>query len=165
MKNKIDSQRATAPARSSLLILLILTVVNIMLLFFKSSSSFPYSLFFTYFASFVAYDAWMAEASSIALLWGIAGWVELTIFFIAWWRSAKKPNWLLVAGILYLLDTAFMVWIYSMGGFDAAQIIDYLMHAWIVYSLFSGWFAGKKQKEYDRLVIIDQPLPEEVHPE
>ena len=58
-----------------------------------------------------------------------------------------------------------MLWIYSLGGFDAAQIIDYLMHIWILYSLFNGWFAGRKQKEFDQLVIIDQPLPEEVHPE
>ncbi len=166
MKKNTDPRRAIASARSSLIILLILTVVNILLLLFKSSSSFPYSLFFTYFASFVAYEAWMTEALlTVALLWGFAAFVELVLFLVAWKRSAKKTNWFLIAGILYLLDTAFMLWIYSLGGFDAAQIIDYLMHIWILYSLFNGWFAGKKQREFDQLVIIDQPLPEEVHPE
>ncbi len=148
------------------MILLILTGVNILLLLFRSSANFPYSLFFVYFTSFVAYEAWLTESLlAISLLWGFAGSIELILFLIAWLRSAKKTNWLLFAGILYLADTVFMIWIYSIGGFDAAQIIDYLMHVWILYSLFSGWFAGKKQKEFDRLVIIDPPLSEEVQPE
>lgn len=71
--------------------------------------------------------------------------VLLLIFFVCWLFSAKKRFFILIALILFTLDTLFML-ISIIGQFDLSYLIDIAFHAWVLYYLILGTIAWIKMR-------------------
>ncbi|HAO60535.1 MAG TPA: hypothetical protein DCQ90_00990 [Erysipelotrichaceae bacterium] len=137
--------RVVSAGRSSLLFMLVLTVLNLAFAFMNSNVSFPYSSYFSMFTIYVGFlSITVYDSLAVGLIYVLIGVCVLSVFLISWFLSKKKVHWFMIAFILYLLDTGFLVWISLSEGFDPAYMIDYAMHAWLLYSLGAAWIQGRK---------------------
>ena len=149
-----DKYRA---ARYNLLLMLILTVVNIVLLFTETNTMFLFSATLPYYAIGLGWY-W----GSIFLL--AIGAVALVGFFLSWFLSKDNHKWMIVALVLFVIDTAAMLWIYAVLLADfSSGILDIVMHALVFYYLILGVINGKKLNELPQEIVSDetyQPVSE-----
>lgn len=135
-------------ARSNLLLVIILTLVNIVLFLGGSESMLLFSASIPYYAVIfgVALDI-------VPLGIGFAA-VILVLYFLSWLLSKKKSGWLVVALILFILDTLGMLLLYFWAE-DISGILDAAIHIWVLYYLFVGVSTGKKLKTMPEEDILD----------
>ncbi|MBQ2940617.1 MAG: hypothetical protein IJD97_00125 [Clostridia bacterium] len=141
-----------AAARSNLITMLVLTVLNIVLLVADAnymllfSATVPYAatVMAMEFGLFPGLEGYMYTAIAVAV-------VCLALYLVCWLLSKKNVIWMIVAFALFILDTAYMAYIYISAG-EASGFLDILIHALILYYLFVGVISGiklKKQLEED----------------
>ncbi len=132
-----------ASARYDLLIMIVLTVVNIVMMFTGSESMMLFSASIPYYL--VGSGYWYNDKEMLIFGLVVAA-VCLIIYLICWIMSKKKYQWLIVATILFILDSAYMAWIYIASGELESGIFDMVIHALVLYYLIAGIITGKKLK-------------------
>lgn len=146
--------------RHSLLLILIFTLVNLVMVLLDTGTYFLFSASVPYYLTLLgkAFDngfadgAWSVNGTCtiVALVVSV---VVLTLYFLCWLLSDKRPGWLTVALVLFVVDTVGMVaFTYLLYDNPAANIIDVVFHVWAIVELFQAVRAHKKLK--------DLPFPE-----
>lgn len=126
-------------ARVDLLIVIALTLLNIVMLFAGSDTMMLFSASVPYYMLVIA-------AINDILPMGVAvAAVALGLYFLCWLFSKKRPVWLLVATILFVVDCLWLVFLYAGVG-ELSGIVDLLIHVLVLYYLISGYVAAKKLK-------------------
>ena len=130
-------------ARADLLIMIVLTVVNIVLMFFGSESMMLFSATIPYFAVGAGY--W--EGDQKVMIFGIViAVISIALYLLCWLLSKKRYQWLIVATVLFTLDTTAMIYLYASSGEIGSGIFDIVIHALVLYYLVVGIITGKKLK-------------------
>lgn len=140
-------------ARLDLLIVIIFTVLNIVMLFTGSETMMLFSATVPYYAVAIAY---FANLQYGGLEWFITGslilaFIVLAVYLLCWFFSKKRHGWLIVALVLFCLDTLATMVLY-MGDF-ASGIMDFLIHGVVIWYLALGVKAGKKLKTMPAEVV------------
>lgn len=133
--------------RHSLLLLMIFTVVNTVMLLTESGTYFvcsftvPYYLcgFGQYFDAEIGGSVFFTTALVISA-------VILAAYLVIWLLSKKRPGWLYVAFGLFIVDTVALVILSLLGETILENIIDLVIHAWVLWELFQGARCGGKLK-------------------
>lgn len=82
----------------------------------------------------------------------------LGLYVLCWFFSKKKPVWLTVALVLFIIDTVVMFLYY---GIALDMILDIAFHAWVIWILVSGIKAHKDlQKMPEEEPIIEAEFTE-----
>lgn len=140
-QRKIYTQKFNS-ARTNLLLVLVLTLVNIILLIAGSETFMLFSASIPYYAV------------CLPVVWGefelfVAGCilaaVLLVIYFLSWLLSKKRPGWLVVALVMFILDTLALIGFYLLAE-EISGIMDVVIHIWVLYYLVNGIFAARKLK-------------------
>lgn len=156
-------------ARYNILLVLIFTAVNILLavtqsnLYFLFSAYIPYALVDLgmllcgmypeeFYEAFYGAPYHSLEFSSkVIFVIALAVAVVILVWYLMSWLFTKKVKlgWMIFAFAFFVVDTLAMLII---GGISLDMLIDYVFHAWVLFSLLNGILAGRKLKK----------LPEEV---
>ena len=139
-------------ARFYLLIALAFTVVNCILVatgsstYFLFSCSIPYALVdYGFFAcglmlspeDYLEYGWTEMDFWPIELLYVLIGMAAacVLLYLVCWIFSKKQVGWMVAVTVFFAIDTVFLFLWYEIG-WD--MIVDYLFHAWVMYSLIRG---------------------------
>lgn len=145
-------------ARNDLLIMIILTVINIALMFTGSDSMMLFSASIPYFAVGMGY--WNGDSE--LLIFGIViAVVSVLLYALCWFMSKKKYQWLIVATILFVIDSAAMIYLYASSGEFASGTFDIIIHALVLYYLIAGILTGKKLKSIKDDKTLGEGIREE----
>lgn len=129
-------ERAYQSARYAIILLVALTAVNIFMRAVNIDRYFVSSVFLSYFM--VTY---FAEFGRIALGVAIAAAV-IVPYLLAFILSKQKPVWMIVALVLFILDTLFVILMMFLlnrvGESPFGMILDLLMHAFVIFELAMG---------------------------
>jgi hypothetical protein len=136
MKNEL--LKKYEQSRGNLLLTIILTVVNIALLFTPSNTMFLFSITIPYWAASFGY---FLEMTGFYIVAGVV----LLLYLIFWIFSKKHYGWFIPALILFVLDMVFLGYV-SIDIPEAFDIIDVLVHIWVLYYLGAGIYFGYKLK-------------------
>ena len=145
-------------ARMNLLLVVVFTVVNIVMMmantsnYFLFSASIPY-LFAMYgviysgimpddFYADPSFDGFVFLGDEFFYITIAIAVLILAAYMLCWFFSKKKPVWITVALVLFIIDT--VVTVLFLGLFT---IIDLIFHGWVIWSLVSGILADKKLKK------------------
>ena len=139
-------------SRYNLLLVLIFTLINVVICatgsdtYFLFSATIPYvvTVFGVAFSIELAMPAFTYIGCAIAIL-------LLVPYLLCWLFSKKKYGWLIGALVYFVLDTLFLFIFFL----DVSMIIDYVFHAWVIFSLATGIANGKKLK-----TLPEEPVPE-----
>ncbi len=152
-----------AAARGNLLLVIAMTLINIVLLMVNADSYFLFSAFIPYYL--VMFGMMMCgkfpmeyylEAGiepediifyddSFLVTMGIMAAIILILYFLFWLLSKNNNiGWLIAALVFFAVDTFALLLI---GGFSVDMILDYLLHAWVLYYLISGVVAHYKLRK------------------
>lgn len=129
-------------SRNDLLIVMIMTVVNIALMFFESETMFLFSATIPYATALLGF--WYQWY----LGYIIAG-IILLIYLICWILSKKQPAYMIVATVLFALDTIVMLCLYGFN-FDVSVIIDLVIHIWVLVDFIIGIKNGFAMKNHSK---------------
>lgn len=159
MKNSNPSQIAVSrqkysAARSNLLLMLALTAVNLILLAAQTETMLLFSATVPYYA--VAFGM-VLESSSILYIGIAIAAVIILLYLLCWILSKKHFGWMVVALILFVIDTLCMVLLY-VAAEDFSGVIDALIHIWVLYYLVTGVTHGIKLNNaaYDNEVSFNE---------
>lgn len=169
-------------ARGNLLIVIAFTLINIILAFTGGTSYFLFSAAIPY--AFVLYglifcgkmpEEWYEGEtfefwdSSVLVVLTVSALVILAFYGLCWWLSKNhKKVWLVVALVMFVLDTIGMFFTGLL--MDLSAIIDIAFHVWVIVSLVSGISAVKKleklpPEETETVEATDAPIAEGVFEE
>lgn len=129
-------------ARMNLLLMLILTVVNIVLFFTGAETMLLFSATIPFYA--VAFGSVFMPAGIGIALYVLAGLVVIA-YFLCWLLSKKRYGWVIVALVMFAIDTLALVGLSIWIG-DFSGILDALIHALVLYYLIVGVSSGCKLK-------------------
>ena len=131
-------------ARNDLLAMILLTVANIVMMFFGSESMMLFSASIPYFAVGMGYWNYDTQMTVIGVAVAV---ICVALYLLCWFMSKKKYQWLIVATVLFTVDTAAMLWLYISSGDISSGVFDIVIHAFVLYYLVVGIITGKKLKE------------------
>ena len=83
--------------------------------------------------------------------------IGIVLYLMCWLFSKKRRGWLVVALVLFSLDTAFLLL-----NFEIGVIVDVLFHGYIIYSLVTGVIASKKLRTLEEYGV-EESAPEFVN--
>ena len=141
-----------AGGRYSLLLILIFTVVNLVLLLVDSDRYFLFSASVPYY--FTAFGIGMDSALSggigtFTITALVISLLILAVYLLCWILSKKRTGWLTAALVLFCVDTVGLLFLSYI--FETSNLLDFLLHAWAIYSLANGVYcAGKLKKSAPR---------------
>ncbi len=143
-KNTLEAHtKRYAAARADLLIMTVLTILNIVTMFFGNESMMLFSASIPYFA--VGSGYWYNDKE--LLIFGIIiAVISISLYLLCWILSKKRYQWLIVATVLFAIDSAYMLWLYFSAGELASGVFDIVIHALVLYYLIAGIITGKKLK-------------------
>lgn len=155
-------------ARHNLLIIVAFTVINCLLVsterYFLFSAFIP--LYFVRENFYMHMDEYWADVPEMDLqemapIVDVIGFVfvalavvGIVLYLMCWLFSKKRRGWLIVALVLFSLDTAFLLL-----NFDISVIVDILFHGYIIYSLVTGVIAAGKLRTLEEYGV-EEPVAE-----
>ncbi len=172
-------------ARGNILLVVVFTVINIILLVTNSSTYFLFSayipfalvdlgMFFCGMYPTEFYDDILAEMQFLPkeVFWvTLAIAIVILVFYVICWVFSKKfkAGWLITALVFFSIDTLAL---FLINGFVIDSVIDYLIHAWVIFSFANGLVAHSKLKKLpdeteqqtDVLAVNDEPIVQEEQP-
>ena len=147
MYNNMDNAKIKASAvkfstaRSNLLLVVLLTIVNVVLHTFGST----FHMFFSSTMPMIAIVELRPLSETFAY---IAAFFIIFAYFMCWWFSKRTRAFILVALIIFSLDTLlFLLFIGDLllfGIFEFAMVIGLIFHGWILYYLITGTVAWSR---------------------
>ena len=144
-------------ARTNLLLMIAFTLLNIILLFAKANYMMLFSATVPYFSVVIG----MEDGSGMLLVPSIlVAAITLILYFLCWLLSKRSWVWMIVALVLFALDSLVLVGLYVMMQ-EASGILDFLIHGWVLYYLIMGVKYGKQLKAQpaQEAEIPQQPQP------
>ena len=129
-------------ARYAIIFLIALTAVNIILSAAGSSRYFVSSVFLSYFMVTLIPKTGLGVAIAAAIL---------VPYLLAFFLSKKKHVWMIVALVLFVLDTLFVIFImfvlHRIGESPWSMLLDIALHAFVIFELVMGVKYGKAATE------------------
>ncbi|MCL2200540.1 MAG: hypothetical protein FWB75_01120 [Oscillospiraceae bacterium] len=129
-------------ARGALLSVVVFTLVNLLIEVFGLEFYFLYSAFFPQLVYVMLADFNFAVLGFVLAL-GITA-----IYFVCWILSKKRRVFILIAMIIFLMDTLARLGLAALivfdGGMDIWFIVELVFCAWILISLIGGTVAWSK---------------------
>ena len=123
-------------ARNNLLAVVVLTMANLVLIALDFNINFPFSAIVPQVILVWFMDVAMPFAMAAAI-------VSVSVYLLCFFLSKRWRVFILVAFILFAMDTLFLLYaMLSVGFFDF--ILDIVFHAWIHFYLISGTVAWVK---------------------
>ena len=135
-------------ARYNLLVMIIFTLVNLVLLMLDSTTFLLFSATVPYYA--VAFNMIFVNGTLPVVGLVIAA-ICLLAYFLCWLFSKKNTSWMLVALILFIIDTICLILLYVLAG-DFSGILDFVIHVMVIYYLITGVKYGSKLKKMPEAV-------------
>ena len=131
MFNKSNALRS---ARGNMALVMVFSIVNVGLLIFDIGASFPFSIFSPFLMGYWSYLS-LLEGDTFGVILYLAIFVlVMGTFLISWIFSKTKPKIMIIGFLVYLLDTAFMIWFFQSVG-ENNWMLDSLFHAWVLASM------------------------------
>ncbi len=142
---KAELQKRFASGRSTLMTLLIFTVVNVVLMVLHAGTYFVFSASIPYYLTALGLDLG-GDPAGIVLLAIAVGFLALLL--VSWLLSKKKGGWIICGMVLIIVDTlALLLLCLMIPEMFANNIMDFLFHAYALYSVIRGVIANKKLQE------------------
>ena len=130
-------------ARRNLLLMLILTIVNVALYFTGSDTMMLFSATIPFYGVIFA-ELYAMYSTIVFIGYGLA--VGFLVAYLAcWFFSKKRYEWMIVAFVLFIIDTLAMIGLYIWVG-EASGVLDTLIPVWVLYYLFIGVKYGRELK-------------------
>lgn len=130
-------------ARLNLLLMIGLTVVNLVLLFTGSDVMMLFSATVPYIAAVFA----VSPGWNVFFPFFIGFAVVIILLYLAcWFFSKKHPAWMIVALVMFVIDTLVMAAMYIAAG-DSSVVMDILLHLYVLFYLISGTVNGFKLRK------------------
>lgn len=145
------AEQKYSTARGNLLLMTILTVINTVLLIANSS----YMLLFSATVPYLSVAFGLAFGGGLFYAFIAVAVINIALYLASWQLSKKNYGWMILALVLFILDTIIMGGMYLLIE-EASGILDVLIHAWVLYYLIIGVKYGKKLKNMPE----DAPEPE-----
>lgn len=135
------NQQALSNARVSLLLIVIMSAVNIFFLIFTER----YFIFSSYISLQFSLLGMVFYLETMEIFYAIVGGVlacaVVIPYLLSWIFSKKHPVWLIIATVLFSIDTLLFFLLDFLNLFPAggySKVIELLMHAYVLYSLIAG---------------------------
>lgn len=129
-------------ARSNLLLMIILTLINLVLLILGSDTMMLFSATVPYWIALIGF----VSGDGMLLTIGIAvAVILLGIYFACWFFCKKHYGWMIVALVLFIIDTICLAGLSLLIG-DVSGWLDIIMHIWVLYYLVIGVKYGRNLK-------------------
>ncbi len=145
-------------SRHNLLAVLFFTVINMVMLLTRSGNYFLFSAAIPYYLAFWGYvfDGYIISTYTVTAL--VPATIVLVVYLLCWLMSQKRSGWLIVALVLFAVDTLGMLsmMLLSSSGI-AVWIMDIVFHAWVLISLSRGLMAASKLKKMPE--TVEMPIP------
>ncbi|MDE5996549.1 MAG: hypothetical protein K2G56_06485 [Eubacterium sp.] len=134
-------------AKHTIILVAALTIVNTILIAVNADLVFTFSAYVPQLVTFNFADMDAEMQANSYLYIGIAIAILMALIYLALWFGAKKKaGFLIVALVLFGIDTA--VLLYDLTSyFEASYLIDVAFHAWVIYDLDIGISANSKLKK------------------
>ena len=147
-KQSIENQRMYAQqrydnARSNLMLMIVFTLINMLLLIFKVNMVMLFSATVPYILMGVAV---MSGVKSLFIICLSVSVISVSMYFLCWLFSKEKVGWMAAALVLFLVDTALLVYLSVVAG-DTSVVLDFVIHIWVLYYLINGVRYGYKLKK------------------
>jgi len=171
VRERMESKYSSA--RMNLFIVVAFTVINIVMCLFDAESYFLFSAFVPYYmvlTGMVLCGKYPAEfyedlgpvefidSSFLIIMIIIAAILVLLYLLCAIMCGKRKIGWLVAALVLFSLDT---ICLFMLAGVSIDMIVDYVFHAWVIWSLASGVYAHYKLKNMPAEdLVVDETFPE-----
>lgn len=141
--------RQVSTARHALVIVAAFTVVNLALFFLDANSYFLFSASIPYYLTVLGYaidDYVFGAATSIMMAIGAVFLAMALVCFLEIPKQAGRKNgWLITAVVLFVADTAFLLfWALVMVGGIVPFITDLVFHGLILWELCQGIVYNRK---------------------
>ena len=163
MQTRVEAENKFEISRRNLLAVVAFSAINILFVLLNMNVSFLFSATAPMFV--VQIGQWMAEEIAGALLpiTAVIAFGMVSFYAICYFLAKKHRVFILVALILFSLDTLFLMWVMLIA-FDPVNLIDVVFHVWVMYYLVIGakaWSALKKMPAEEFLVESpDAPMAE-----
>ncbi len=151
MKKKSELLSVYNSARGNLIFMLVMTVINVVLALLESGSMFLFTAYFPYVAAIYTTSPALSVFKPFFIIFGIV--LPLVLTLLCWFITGKgsRPGWMKSAGIILVLDTVFMFYMFINLGIQPELLMDYIFgtgfHAFMIYSLFRGASAAGKLRK------------------
>lgn len=145
--------------RSNLLLVLIFTVINLVMLLIGSENYWLFSAVIPYYLTLfgMVWDGAVIGTLTITAL--VISAIILAAYLASWILSKKRSGWLIVALVLFALDTLGMIGLMILMGFGVMDMLfDVIFHAWVIIGLVRACMAAKKLKEMPETAENPQPF-------
>lgn len=129
-------------ARRNLLLMLVLTAINIVLFIVGSNTMMLFSATVPYYA--IVFGTVFGNTTFLMVCVCITLAIMIT-YLLCWILSKDHYAWMIVALVLFILDTLAMVGLYVLAE-DFSGILDVVIHAWVLYYLIIGVRYGHQLK-------------------
>ena len=145
-------ERQVSMSRGAILLVLCLTVVNLGLLIAGSNTYLLFAAFAPYYLTIMArgFDLAASGAVNGGYTWTalVFSALVLGLYLLCWLLSKKNPKWLTVSLTLFAVDTICLALLcrFVFGGFTD-RVMDFFMHAWVIYELYVGVRAARNLDE------------------
>lgn len=145
-------ERQISMSRGAILLVLCLTVVNLGLLIAGSNTYLLFAASAPYYLTIMArgFDLAASGAVNGGYTWTalVFSALVLGLYLLCWLLSKKNPKCLTVSLTLFAVDTICLVLLcrFVFGGFTDS-IMDFFMHAWVIYELYVGVRAARNLDE------------------
>lgn len=130
-----------AAARSNLLLVVAFTAVNLVLTLINADLYFLFSATVPQFILGIGYAFETTTAIAVA---AVIAFLGAGVYLLCWWLSKKHRGWMVVALILFALDTLAAL---AMVAMDTGMLLDLVFHVWVLFYLISGVSAMVKMKK------------------
>ena len=140
-----DLEQKYKYARENLLIMIALTVVNVILLFVKSDMMLLFSATVPYISAILGIGFVKSGILTISVLFFGIAFVSLAFYFLCWIFSKKHYGWMIAALVMFSIDTVVLVISYLLAE-DFSGIVDFIIHAIVLFYLITGVINGRKLK-------------------
>jgi len=138
------AERRYRTARSSLLGMMLFTVINTVLAATGSGTYFVFSDYLAYYCALFGRFFYDDSGEMLYLIIGcVLAAVILLPYLLSWIFSKKRSGWLIVALVLFIIDTLFVLWD-AVSFLDIAYLLDVGFHIWLVVELVQGIRSGKQ---------------------
>ena len=161
MDQKLKEMKYNKQGRLCLLLLCILSAVNIVLIFALDMFFYFSAYIVNVFAATGALVASQTGSNGVMVVFALLALAVVAVYFVCWLLSKKNYIWMIVALVLFAIDSVLLL-VDCIGGFtsgDGSFIYMYIMnivfHAFIIYYLVVAVIQGKAAKKNGMPTVED----------
>jgi len=129
-------------AVNNVLLVVVFTAINVLIAAFGGSSYFLFSATVPFFSAYLGRMLYDETGKILPLvLFAIGACIVIGVYLLFWIMARRNRNWMIPAIVFFVLDTVLLFVLFP---FTIEMILDYLFHAWVLFSLISGYAAARR---------------------